>query len=306
MKTGMRIPELRSPYDKVDGLVYFGRMIDKIRLHAAGKLPSEYIPNLGAARNFQSFDGRCCRFLNIDYLELAEAVKAGSAETDLLKWACNRGRKPSDWEIEVWNAFMQKQGWRDKGFRRLAERKQEFGIASDAVQTSFDFIDADEGRPLRFDRDPVWIQREVKPTISISGLRSAYDQIGGIFHFPRMLDKIRLAAVGRLPAEWLEAKGAPNGFDGLCCRFLCVDYAALQERALSGHKDEEVFEWALSNGRRPSDEEIEIWNDYLSKRCWRDEYTNRLHFRLQQAGMPIEAALTMFDFIDLDEGHAPR
>jgi gluconokinase len=70
--------------------------------------------------------------------------------------------------------------------------------------------------------------------------------------------------------------------------------------------DEEIFEWALSNGRKPSDEEVEIWNAYLFKRCWRDEYTNRLHFRLQQAGMPIEAALTMFDFIDLDEGRTLR
>ena len=98
----------------------------------------------------------------------------------------------------------------------------------------------------------------------------------------------------------------PNGFDGLCCRFLSIDYSGLQERALSGYTDEEIFEWALSNGRKPSDEEVEIWNAYLSKRCWRDEYTNRLHFRLQQAGMPIEAALTMFDFIDLDEGRTLR
>jgi hypothetical protein len=39
---------------------------------------------------------------------------------------------------------------------------------------------------------------------------------------------------------------------------------------------------------------------------WRDEYRNRLHFRLQEAGMPIEAASTMFDFIDLDEGRTLR
>jgi hypothetical protein len=89
----MRIPELRSPYDKVDGLVYFGRMIDKIRLHAAGKLPAEYVPNLGAFDNFQGFDGRCCRFLNIDYLELAEAVKERSSETELLKMGLQSRKK---------------------------------------------------------------------------------------------------------------------------------------------------------------------------------------------------------------------
>ena len=33
------IPGLRSPSAQVKGLVYFGRMLDKIRLNAAGKLP---------------------------------------------------------------------------------------------------------------------------------------------------------------------------------------------------------------------------------------------------------------------------
>ena len=32
------IPGLRSTYAKVGRLVYFGRMLDKIRLHAAGQL----------------------------------------------------------------------------------------------------------------------------------------------------------------------------------------------------------------------------------------------------------------------------
>ncbi len=32
------VPGLRSPYAKVGRLVYFGRMLDKIRLHAAGRL----------------------------------------------------------------------------------------------------------------------------------------------------------------------------------------------------------------------------------------------------------------------------
>jgi len=37
----MHVPGLRSPSAKVGGLVYFGSMLDKIRLHAAGKLPSD-------------------------------------------------------------------------------------------------------------------------------------------------------------------------------------------------------------------------------------------------------------------------
>ena len=48
--------------------------------------------------------------------------------------------------------------------------------------------------------------------------------------------------------------------------------------------------------------EIEIWNAFLTKRCWRDRYTPRLHSRLQEAGLPLDSVLTMFDCIDLEEG----
>jgi len=55
------VPGLRSPYDKVGRLVYFGRMLDKIRLHAIGKLPPDYQSDLGDDQPKLN-DGRCCRF----------------------------------------------------------------------------------------------------------------------------------------------------------------------------------------------------------------------------------------------------
>src|SRR5215475_5740952 len=69
----MRVPGLRSSYEKVGGIVYFGRMLDKIRLKAAGKLPEGY--NVGTAK-FTWFDARCTRFLGIDY----DAVKKVTLE----------------------------------------------------------------------------------------------------------------------------------------------------------------------------------------------------------------------------------
>ena len=65
----MNIPGLRSPHDKVGTLVYFGRMVDKIRLHAAGKLPADYIPNLG-----DGFDKVCAQFFGISYEAITERV----------------------------------------------------------------------------------------------------------------------------------------------------------------------------------------------------------------------------------------
>jgi len=139
------IPGLRSPFDQVNGIVYFGRMLDKIRLAAAGKLPDAWQVKRGTASK-RSFDSRCCTFLHIVYAALeAETLKGGSDE-ELLAWAFANGRQPSEEEIEVWNAFMTKRGWRDAGTQRLNERLAEIGLPPGTVQTMFEFIDLDEGR----------------------------------------------------------------------------------------------------------------------------------------------------------------
>ena len=139
------IPGLRSPFDQVKGVVYFGRMLDKIRLAAAGKLPEGWQPMRGTMVQ-GTLDGRCCNFLHIDYAALeAETLKGGSDE-ELLAWAFANGRQPSEEEIEVWNAFMTKRGWRDAGTQRLNERLAEIGLPPGTVQTMFEFIDLDEGR----------------------------------------------------------------------------------------------------------------------------------------------------------------
>jgi gluconokinase len=141
----MKIENLRSPHQQTGGLSYFGRMIDKIRLHAAGALPADYIPNLGGG-----FDERCVHFLKVSYPALVERVKQGGSEEELLEWSYSQGRKPDAEQIEVWNEFMRKRGWNDSGSPTLQRRKQERGFEKrDEIQTFFDFIDADEERPLQ-------------------------------------------------------------------------------------------------------------------------------------------------------------
>jgi len=143
------------------------------------------------------------------------------------------------------------------------------------------------------------------PTI-IPGVRSPYETVGGLYHFGRMLDKIRVHAKGQLPAEWIAAMGAPKGFDGTTCSFLQIAYADLQRETLKGGTDEELVEWAFKNGKRPTELEIEMFNAFMSKRSWRDKYTERLHTRLQEVGLPVGLVETMFDFIEVDEGRKPR
>jgi gluconokinase len=141
------------------------------------------------------------------------------------------------------------------------------------------------------------------PTI-IPGLRSPSAQINGLVYFGRMLDKIRLFAAGKLPEGWQAARGTgtKSSFDSRCCRFLQLDYAALEAETLKGGSDEELLAWAFANGRRPSEEEIEVWNAFMLKRGWRDAGTPRLHERLAEIGLPTGTVQTMFEFIDLDEG----
>jgi gluconokinase len=188
-------------------------MIDKIRLHVAGVLPVEYQWSLGNA-NPRSFDGRCCRFLQIDYEMFAAHAAGGESDEGLFQWACTHGQKPSDQDAEIWNDFMRKRGWRDESSARLRGQIQQAGIADGAISTFFDFFDADEVRPPRFPDDPPSPNEPLRGGGPIAGLRSPRDTVGGIVHFGRMLDKIRLSQEGKLPPDWAAAKGSADGFDG--------------------------------------------------------------------------------------------
>lgn len=135
---------VRSPGAKVGGIVYFGRMLDKIRVHAKGELPAEYQPNLG-----ERFDRWCVDLMQVDYHELVGRVKEGGTDEEILDWCFARGRKPADGEIHIWNEFMRKRGWNDELTETLTRRKKEAGMAGRSeIRTMFNFIDADEGRPI--------------------------------------------------------------------------------------------------------------------------------------------------------------
>lgn len=296
------VPGLRSPYDQLGGIYAFGRMLDKIRLNESGLLPEAYHSMLGETKA-QTLDARCCRLLHVRYADVVTQVKQNLSDDEILAWAFSTGTLPSAEEIEIWNSFLLKRGWRDVTTPFLHKLLVNDGFAPDSALTFFDHMDLDEGRPLRFPPDPAPPATPVRGKNKIPDLRSPHAKVGNLVHFGRMLDKIRLSAAGTLPPDWEQARGVklPIAFDNFCCRFLRLDYAALETETLKGGSDESLLEWAFTHGRRPTDDEIEIWNGFISKRGWRDAHTPRLHFRLEEAGFPIGAALTMFDFIDLDE-----
>lgn len=132
----------RSPYDEIDGLLYFPRMCDKIRLKHRGELPEEYHANLGGGMDLWT-----CQFLGVDYKGLAEQVEAGASDEMALAWARRHGVKRPDHEFAWWDSYMRTRGFRDELAEKLIQRKKESGFEDrDGIRTFMDYIDADEGR----------------------------------------------------------------------------------------------------------------------------------------------------------------
>ena len=134
----------KSPHATVRGMVWFARMLDKIRLHDCGELADDYVPYLGIG-----FDGRCLRFLRIDYDALIGRTLSGGSDEEILQWCGEHGRELSDEDIQVWNGFLSKRGWRDGEdvSRNLDESKAAGGLEGrEDILTYFDYNDADEGR----------------------------------------------------------------------------------------------------------------------------------------------------------------
>ena len=138
MKTGAP----RSAYDKVGGMLYFARMLDKMRLHARGELSEEYHANLG-----RGADKWCCGFLRVDYDALAARVGEGGDDEAILEWCFEHGRALNVVDLMIWNAFTQKLGWNDIASPVLQKHKAESGLAHrDDLVTMLEFFEVDEGR----------------------------------------------------------------------------------------------------------------------------------------------------------------
>ena len=138
-------------------------------------------------------------------------------------------------------------------------------------------------------------------TMKVEGLKGCFEKTHGVFYFARMCSKIRLHAQEKLPNDYHEGLG--HGFDGRTCRYFGVRYEDVREQVLSGKTDVEVLEWCLANGRRLTEEEILIYNSFISKRGWHDDETGVLAEMITTFGVRDDGSvLTYFDLIEMDEG----
>ena len=138
----MRYP--KSAYVKTGGIVFLARMLDKMRLMLQGDLGEEYMVKMTVKMGYNS---RCLRFLGVAYDGVLEQVRRGKGDEEILGWCFEHGRRPSEEEIEVWNQFMEKKGWRDEESEQLEEYKVQGGLSHrNDIVTFFDYYDVDEGR----------------------------------------------------------------------------------------------------------------------------------------------------------------
>jgi Domain of unknown function (DUF5069) len=116
----------KSPKEMTKGMMYFPRMVDKIRMHACGELPEDYHKNFGTS---QTADSACCNFLPVNHRQLCERVKQGGSDEEILEWCFEKGRRLNEGDIMIWNGFASKLGWKDFATPILEEPKQKNGIA---------------------------------------------------------------------------------------------------------------------------------------------------------------------------------
>ncbi|MEK7952735.1 DUF5069 domain-containing protein [Luteolibacter soli] len=138
MSQSFEVP--RSPRDEIDGVIYFPRLCDKVRLHASGKLHPKYHDNLGSGMDLWT-----CQFLGVEYPALAEQILSGKSDSEALAWAQENGVSRGTPEFTWWTSFMRTRGFRDDLAERLIQRKAESGLQDrHDIVTFMDYIEADD------------------------------------------------------------------------------------------------------------------------------------------------------------------
>ncbi|MGI9240528.1 MAG: DUF5069 domain-containing protein [Verrucomicrobiales bacterium] len=126
-------------------------------------------------------------------------------------------------------------------------------------------------------------------------------ELDGLPYIPRMCEKIRMFASGCLAEDLHPNLGI--GMDKWTCQFLGVDYDDLKAVVLEGKSDEEVLAWAREAGVERPEHERDWWLAFMRSVGFRDRLREKLQARITESGLADrDDILTMFDYIDADEG----
>ena len=126
----------------MSGWVYLPRFVDKIRLHLAGKLHSDYQENFT-----KGFDASWLKAADVQADAFIEVVKNTITDGQVADWVAKNVKKSAA-EKAAFNNFVLKRGQEDDAaIARLKMRKEQAGLAHrDDITTFVDYIDVDEKR----------------------------------------------------------------------------------------------------------------------------------------------------------------
>jgi hypothetical protein len=133
----------RSPRETMDGWMYLPRYVDKIRLHLAGKLHSDYQQNFS-----KGFDGLWLKTAGVTHEQFVEVVRNSLTDGQVCDWVRhNVKRSGADKTAHREEMLSRPKAGDAEAQARFQLRKVEANCQHrDDIQTFVDLIDADEKR----------------------------------------------------------------------------------------------------------------------------------------------------------------
>ncbi len=128
--------------------------------------------------------------------------------------------------------------------------------------------------------------------------RSPRVKLGGFVHLPRLLDKARAAATGKL-GDYL----FPCPLDQRLFAFVGISAETFATEVAQGRSDTEMLAWVLTHARptRPP-HEITAWSDWLTTLSAGDVKRHRFFADSIESLAPgRDDIITHFDRLDLDD-----
>ena len=133
----------RSPRETMDGWSYLPRYLDKIRLHLAGKLHSDYTENFG-----KGFDAMWLKAAGVTHEQMIQVVKNSVTDGEVCDWIRRNVKKSAAEKSAHWQDVLSRPlADNAEAVARLKMRKEQAGLSRrDDIKNFVDFIDADEKR----------------------------------------------------------------------------------------------------------------------------------------------------------------
>jgi hypothetical protein len=130
--------------------------------------------------------------------------------------------------------------------------------------------------------------------------RSPRVTLGGYANLPRLIDKARAFAGGKLGAYHYAGKGMDRHF----FNFVGLDHEAFAAEAAKGAGDGEILAWVQANARHPREPwEIAAWSNYHLHRTPDSDAETATYFidEVKKFAPQREDIRTWFDLMDLDD-----